>query len=55
MTRLDFADTILRRSCDASMLIQVLIDIIIDLAIPAMAAYEDAMSKLELDGLTDCE
>ena len=53
LTRLDSADTILRRSCDASMLVQALIDAIIDLAIPVVAAYEDAMGELELDVLTD--
>ncbi|OCL14303.1 hypothetical protein AOQ84DRAFT_351582 [Glonium stellatum] len=53
LTRLDSPDTILRRSCDASMLVQALIDAIIDLAIPVVAAYEDAMSELELDVLTD--
>ena len=53
LIRLDFADTILGRSCDVSMLVQVLIDAIIDLAIPAVAACEDAISELELDGLTD--
>lgn len=53
LTRLDSADTILRRSCDASMLVQALIDAIIDLAIPVVAAYEDAMGEVELDVLTD--
>jgi hypothetical protein len=35
------------------MLVQALIDAIIDLAIPVVAAYEDAMGELELDVLTD--
>ena len=47
LTRLDSADTILRRSCNSSMLVQALIDAIIDLAIPVVTAYEDAMSELK--------
>jgi Mg2+ and Co2+ transporter CorA len=53
LVRLNSADTIIRQSCDASMLIQAIIDAIIDLAIPVVAAYEDAMSELEIDVLTD--
>jgi len=53
LNRLGSADTIIRQSCDSSMLIQAIIDAIIDLAIPVVAAYEDAMSELELDVLTD--
>jgi Mg2+ and Co2+ transporter CorA len=53
LTRLRTADTILRRSCDASMMVQAIIDAIIDLAIPVIAAYEDIMGELELEVLTD--
>lgn len=53
LKRLDSLDTILRRSCDASMMVQAVIDAVIDLAIPVIAAYEDVMSDLELDVLTD--
>jgi Mg2+ and Co2+ transporter CorA len=53
--RLISAETILRQSCDASMLIQAIIDAIIDLAIPVTTAYQDAMGDLELDVLTDPE
>lgn len=53
LARLLSADTILRRSCDASMLLQAIIDAIIDLAIPVTVAYEDTISELELDVLTD--
>lgn len=53
LKRLDSQDTILRRSCDASMMVQAVIDAVIDLAIPITAAYEDVMSDLELDVLTD--
>ncbi|KAF2103893.1 hypothetical protein NA57DRAFT_28939, partial [Rhizodiscina lignyota] len=51
--RLESEDTILRRSCDASMMVQAVIDAVIDLAIPVIAAYEDVISNLELDVLTD--
>lgn len=53
LTRLASKETILRGSCDASMLVQAVIDAIIDLAIPVIAAYEDVISELELDVLTD--
>lgn len=53
ITRLEAPDTILRRSADASMMVQALIDTIIDLAIPVTAAYEDTISDLELDVLTE--
>lgn len=53
LTRLNTEDTILRRSCDGSMVVQAIIDAIIDLAIPVVRAYEDAMGELELDVLRD--
>lgn len=51
--RLQSPGTILRQSCDASMLSQSIIDAIIDLAIPVTVAYQDAIGDLELDVLTD--
>jgi Mg2+ and Co2+ transporter CorA len=51
LIRLRNEDTILRRSCDASMVVQAIIDAIIDLAIPVVSAYEDTMGELELDVL----
>ncbi|KAL4920458.1 hypothetical protein BDW62DRAFT_6093 [Aspergillus aurantiobrunneus] len=51
--RLTQPETILRQSCDASMLIQAILDAIIDLAIPVTTAYQDAIGDLELDVLTD--
>jgi Mg2+ and Co2+ transporter CorA len=51
--RLSTHDTILRRSCDASMLLQAIIDAIIDLAIPVTTAYQDVIGQLELDVLTE--
>ncbi len=53
LSRLSTADTILRRSCDASMLMQAIIDAIIDLAIPVSTAYQDVIGELELDVLTE--
>ncbi|KAF1943815.1 magnesium and cobalt transport protein cora [Clathrospora elynae] len=55
LKRLRTEDTILRRSQDASMIVQAIIDAIVDLAIPVVAAYEDAMGELELDVLEDPE
>ncbi|KAK2627363.1 hypothetical protein QTJ16_003329 [Diplocarpon rosae] len=52
LDRLKTPDTILRRSCDASMLVQAILDAIIDLAIPVATAYQDVIGDLELDVLT---
>ena len=52
ITRLSTPDTILRRSADASMIMQAIIDAIIDLAIPVTTAYADAIGELELNVLT---
>ncbi|OJJ51006.1 hypothetical protein ASPZODRAFT_11853 [Penicilliopsis zonata CBS 506.65] len=51
--RLSSPETILRQSCDASMLLQAILDAVIDLAIPVTTAYQDAMGDLELEVLTD--
>jgi Mg2+ and Co2+ transporter CorA len=51
--RLQFPETVLRQSCDASMLAQAILDAIIDFAIPVTVAYQDAIGDLELDVLTD--
>ena len=53
LPRLRTEETILRRSADASMLIQAIIDAIIDMAIPVSTAYQDAIGELELDVLTE--
>jgi Mg2+ and Co2+ transporter CorA len=55
LKRLKTEDTILRRSQDSSMIVQAIIDAIIDLGMPVIAAYEDAMGELELDVLDDPE
>lgn len=51
--RLSTPDTVLRRSCDASMLVQALLDAMIDLAIPVTDAYQDILGELELSVLTE--
>jgi Mg2+ and Co2+ transporter CorA len=51
--RLKSPETILRQSCDASMVLQAIIDAIIDLALEVSGAYQDALGGLELDVLTD--
>ncbi|KAL8710038.1 MAG: hypothetical protein Q9220_005309 [cf. Caloplaca sp. 1 TL-2023] len=53
LTRLSTPETILRRSSDASMVVQAIIDAIVDLAIPVATAYQDAIGELELDVLTE--
>nr|XP_036583737.1 putative CorA family metal ion transporter [Colletotrichum truncatum]KAF6792880.1 putative CorA family metal ion transporter [Colletotrichum truncatum] len=50
--RLGDSSTILRQSCDASLVVQAIIDAIIDLAIPLTAVYSDVIGDLELDVLT---
>ena len=52
ISRLSSPETVLRRSSDASMIVQAIIDAIIDLAIPVATAYQDAVDELELNVLT---
>ncbi|POS81528.1 magnesium and cobalt transporter CorA [Diaporthe helianthi] len=52
LTRLYTRDTVLRQSCDASMVGQAIIDAVIDLAIPVATVYGDVIGDLELDILT---
>jgi Mg2+ and Co2+ transporter CorA len=51
--RLSSPETTLRRSGDAGMVVQAIIDAIIDLAIPVTNAYRDAIDELELNVLTE--
>jgi Mg2+ and Co2+ transporter CorA len=51
LSRLNSPDTILRQSCDASMVGQAIIDAIIDMAIPVASCYSDAIADLELEVL----
>ena len=55
INRLSTKETILRRTADASMVTQAIIDTIIDLAIPVAEAYQDAIGELELNVLTEAE
>ena len=52
VTRLSTQGTVLREACDASMLVQAIVDAIIDLAMPLTAAYTDILGDLELDVIT---
>jgi Mg2+ and Co2+ transporter CorA len=52
LTRLNSPSTILRQSCDASMVGQAIIDVIIDMAIPVQVAYSDVIGDIEMDVLT---
>ena len=55
VTRLSSQETILRRTADASMITQAIIDAIIDLAIPVAEAYQDAIGEMELNVLTEAD
>lgn len=52
LTRLYTQDTVLRQSCDASMVGQAIVDAVIDLAMPVATIYGDVIGDLELDILT---
>ncbi|RYO94379.1 hypothetical protein DL766_009939 [Monosporascus sp. MC13-8B] len=52
LERLRSPTTILRQSCDASMVAQAIIDAIIDMALPVTACYSDVVGDLEVDVLT---
>jgi Mg2+ and Co2+ transporter CorA len=52
LTRLTSPSTILRQSCDASLLLQAIVDVIVDMAIPVQAAYLDVIGDIEMDVLT---
>lgn len=52
LQRLTSSDTVLRRSCDASLVAQAILDAIVDLAIPLTVCYGDVIADLELDVLT---
>jgi Mg2+ and Co2+ transporter CorA len=53
LERIESPETILRRSGDASMLCQAIIDTIIDLVMPVAAAYDDYIGQLEFEVMTD--
>jgi Mg2+ and Co2+ transporter CorA len=53
LKRLSTPGTMLRQSCDASLLMQAVIDAIIDLAMPLTTMYNDVLGDIELAVLTD--
>ncbi|KAK6503060.1 hypothetical protein TWF481_008095 [Arthrobotrys musiformis] len=53
MARLASTNTLLRSSCDGSMVVQAIIDAIVDLCFPVIHAYQDTIGELELNVLTD--
>ena len=53
LDRLKSSSTMLRRSGDASLILQALVDAIVDLAIPVKEAYNSARKELQIDVLTN--
>ena len=53
LDRLHSKETILRRSCDASLLSQAIIDAIVDLAVPVRDAYNKSRKELQIDAMTN--
>ncbi|KAK3071290.1 hypothetical protein LTR53_008883 [Teratosphaeriaceae sp. CCFEE 6253] len=53
LERLGSSETMLRRSCDASLMLQALIDAIVDLAVPVKDAYNKARKELQVDAMTN--
>ncbi|KAK0945309.1 hypothetical protein LTR29_003157 [Friedmanniomyces endolithicus] len=53
LERLHSTETMLRRSCDASLMLQALIDAIVDLAVPVKDAYNKARKELQVDAMTN--
>ncbi|GAM89014.1 hypothetical protein ANO11243_070480 [Dothideomycetidae sp. 11243] len=51
--RLNSLETMLRRSCDASLLVEGIIDTIVDLALPIRDAYNKARKEMQIDVLTN--
>lgn len=52
MERLYSEETVLRKSCDASLVLQAIIDAIVDLAMPVRDAYNKARKELQIDAMT---
>lgn len=51
LARLSTESTILRESCDPSLLLQAIVDAIVDLLQPIIAAYRRRMDELEVDAM----
>ncbi|KAF2773130.1 hypothetical protein EJ03DRAFT_265675 [Teratosphaeria nubilosa] len=53
MDRLASEETMLRRSCDASLLLQAIIDAIVDLSVPVRDAFNLQRKVLQVDAMTN--
>ncbi|PNS19269.1 hypothetical protein CAC42_2446 [Sphaceloma murrayae] len=53
LERLNSPETMLRRSCDASLLMEAVLDTIVDLALPIRDAYNTARKEMQIDVLTN--
>ncbi|ODV94183.1 hypothetical protein PACTADRAFT_76817 [Pachysolen tannophilus NRRL Y-2460] len=53
LSRLSSERTILRDSCDSSILLQAILDSTVDLAFPVVTAYRRRLTEMEIDILTD--
>lgn len=53
LERLQSEETVLRSSCDASLVLQAIIDAIVDLAMPVRDAYNKARKELQIDAMTN--
>lgn len=53
LERLNSKATILRRSADASLIVQAIVDAVVDLAMPVKEAYNSARKELQIDVLTN--
>lgn len=53
LRRLDSPETMLRKSCDASLLTQAIIDAIVDLSVPVKDAYNKCRKELQIDAMTN--
>ncbi|KXT01577.1 hypothetical protein AC578_6357 [Pseudocercospora eumusae] len=53
LNRLNSPETMLRRSCDASLLLQAIIDAVVDLATPVRDAYNKSRKELQIDAMTN--
>ncbi|KAI7105223.1 hypothetical protein KC352_g37165, partial [Hortaea werneckii] len=51
--RLTSTETMLRRSCDASLMLQAIVDAIVDLAVPVKDAYNKTRKELQVDAMTN--
>lgn len=52
LQRLMSEETVLRSSCDASLVLQAIVDAIVDLAMPIRDAYNKARKELQVDAMT---